>query len=235
MSLSPSTAERDELIEKHQSYVIAIAQKIKKSLPQHVELEELIGFGTLGLVEAAERFDARRGVSFSTFSYYRIRGAVYDGLRQMGFASRSSGYYVRFSANANDYLQSATDDSPPSAANSATLDDDIAQTQNIIGDLIPIYLLSLDEESVAEIIDPQHLPEFVAEQRQVGRIMHELIAELPPNERELIDNLYFKDLKTVEIATQMGFDKSWISRLHKRIIQRLRQKLVERGIMSSVG
>ena len=234
MALPSATIERDEIIEKHQSFVIAIAVKIKKSLPHHVELEELIGFGALGLVEAAERFDVRRGVSFTTFSYYRIRGAIYDGLRQMGFAARGSSYYVRWVGNSNDYLQTVADDSPQSQSG-GSLDDEITQTQNIVGDLIPIYLLSLDEESVKEIIDPEHLPDFVAEQNQVGQIMREIIAELPPNEQKLIDCLYFKDLKMIDIAAQMGFDKSWISRLHKRIIQRLRQKLAERGVLSELS
>ena len=56
-----------------------------------------------GLLEAAERFDETRGVAFTTFSYYRIRGAIFDGLRQLGWMNRSQ--WARYSAHANELLQ----------------------------------------------------------------------------------------------------------------------------------
>src|SRR5256885_17062497 len=76
-------AERDTLIAQHLSLVQSIAGKLKRSLGRAIDFEDLVGYGSKGLVEAAERFDPRQGAPFTTFAYYRIRGAMLDGLRTM--------------------------------------------------------------------------------------------------------------------------------------------------------
>ena len=70
--------EKKQLVEQHLSLVQAIARKVKKTIGRSIELDDLIAYGSKGLVEAAERYDARPGVAFSTFAYYRIRGAMFD-------------------------------------------------------------------------------------------------------------------------------------------------------------
>ena len=81
---------RDRLIEEHLGYVRALAIQLKKEIAaKALDLEELVAYGSRGLVEAAERFDPDRGVAFSTFAYYRIRETIFDELRQTGWLSRS--------------------------------------------------------------------------------------------------------------------------------------------------
>src|SRR5215813_3283352 len=101
--------EKKLLVEQHLPLVQAVARKVKRTLNAAVELEDLIGYGSKGLVEAAERFDPRHGVAFSTFAYYRIRGAMYDGLRSMGWYSRADYARYRAEERANEYLQSHAD------------------------------------------------------------------------------------------------------------------------------
>ena len=229
-----STAERDELIEQHRSYVRALAVKLLRSLPQQIDLNELIGYGNIGLIEAAERYNPRRGVSFSTFAHYRIRGAIFDGLREMGYYSRSAHRQARFAANANDLLQASADDEqavPESAA--ASLDDEIDATQSLINALIPVYLLSLEDESVPEMVDPHALSVEQIEEREMIGFVLRLVAELSEDEQQLIDALYFKHLSMTHLATQMGVTKSWVSRLHARAIQHLRDQMQERGLLTA--
>ena len=95
---------RQELAEKYQPYVRSIAGKIKKTLSKDIEFDDLVGYGMLGLFEAADRFDAKYGANFMTFAYYRIRGAIYDGLRGMGWVSRTEYQRYRFEQHANAYL-----------------------------------------------------------------------------------------------------------------------------------
>src|SRR4051812_12347115 len=102
-------AERDRLIEQHLSLVQAIAGKLKRTLGRAIEFEDLVGYGSKGLVEAAERFDARQGTSFTTFAYYRVRGAMLDGLRTMGWYSRSDYARYRAEERSNEYLKSVAD------------------------------------------------------------------------------------------------------------------------------
>src|SRR5438128_1409168 len=102
-------AERDRLIEQHLSLVQAIAGKLKRNLGRSIDFEDLVGYGSKGLIEAADRFDARQGTAFTTFAYYRIRGAMLDGLRTMGWYSRADYARYRAEERANEYLQNLAD------------------------------------------------------------------------------------------------------------------------------
>jgi RNA polymerase sigma factor FliA len=79
---------RIDLVHQHLHLVRAIARRVRRELDGHVEIEDLEGHGMEGLVQAAARFDRRRGASFATFAAYRIRGAMYDAVRALGRYSR---------------------------------------------------------------------------------------------------------------------------------------------------
>jgi RNA polymerase sigma factor for flagellar operon FliA len=226
-------AERDRLIEQHLSLVSAIAGKLKRTLGRSIEFEDLVGYGSKGLIEAAERYDPRRGVAFSTFAHYRIKGAIYDGLREMGYFTRPGGVRVRWVANASDVVQSALDDavsdSPAGAA--ASVDDEIADTQSLIDALIPVYLLSLGSDAVPEVADPHALSMEQIEQRELVRLVMDALRELSEDEQGLIAALYFKHVSMTELAARQGITKSWISRLHTRAIKHLRDLLRQRGVL----
>jgi len=76
------------LIEECQGLVRSLASRIHHKVPSYVVLDDLVAYGQVGLAEAARDFDPARGTRFSTFAYYRIRGAIYDGLAKMSWFSR---------------------------------------------------------------------------------------------------------------------------------------------------
>jgi RNA polymerase sigma factor for flagellar operon FliA len=224
--------DRDALIEQHRSYARALAVRVMQTLPVPVDLNELVAYGEVGLVEAAERFDPRRGVAFPTFAHYRIKGAIHDGLREMGYYSRSSGVRVRWAGRANEYLRSAADDEQHSAqGSSASVDDEIASAQSLIDALIPVYLLSLGSDAVPEIVDVKALSMEEIEERELIGIVIGVLRELSEDEQRLVEALYFKHTSMTELAARMGITKSWISRLHARAIAHLRDLLRERGVL----
>jgi RNA polymerase sigma factor for flagellar operon FliA len=226
--------DRDQLIEQHRSYARALAIKVMQGLPVQVDLQDLVAYGEVGLIEAAERFDPTRGVAFSTFSYYRIKGAIYDGLREMGYFTRASTGRARFAANANDLAQAAADDEQVHGEGGAlSVDDEINFTQSLIDALIPAYFLSLESDTMPEIVDQHGLSMAQIEDREVFGFVLEAFKELSADERELLDAIYFKHRSMTSIATQQGISKSWISRLHSRAIQHLRDQLQARGILNS--
>ena len=71
---------------------------------EEIDFDDLVEYGVIGLLEAADRFDPSIGANFMTFAYYRIRGAIYDGLRGMGWMSRTEYAKARFEERANEYL-----------------------------------------------------------------------------------------------------------------------------------
>src|SRR5947209_17239832 len=100
-----TAAERKKrLVEGNLAYVRAIAAKVKEQLPKEIEFDDLVSYGTQGLLEAADRFDGRHGASFTTFAYYRVRGAIFDGLRRMGWLPRGEWARARFEERAAAYL-----------------------------------------------------------------------------------------------------------------------------------
>jgi RNA polymerase sigma factor FliA len=230
---STSLFDRDQLVEQHRTYVRALAIKIMQSMPLRVDLEELIAYGDVGLIEAAERFDPRRGVAFSTFAHYRIKGAIYDGLRQMGFFQRSTAR-ARLAANATDLMQSAADDETPHAEGGGhSVDDEINAAQSLIDALIPAYILSLESDQMPELVDQHALSMEEIEQRELVQLTLKLVQELSEDEQRLLDAIYFKHQSMTDIAAAMGVTKSWISRLHSRAIKHLRDMMQQRGMLEA--
>lgn len=221
--------DREELVEKYRYYVYSIVKKVKATIPQNVDFEELVSYGMVGLMEAADRFDPRRGIAFTTFSYYRIRGAIFDGLREMGVLMRSSqGKWVQREANINDLVQTASDDSE---GGNVSVDDEITEVGNLVDRLIPAYLLSLSDENTPEVVDSNDLPSEIVELEDMIKLVRSQVNALPAKEKELIKNLYFKQISTTQLAKEMGVTKSWVSRLHSKAVAQLRDNLIKIGVI----
>lgn len=232
-TLSPPAAARDALVEQHQPYVRSLAVDIMRQLGVRLELDDLIAYGYVGLVEAAERFDPLRGVTFTTFSYYRIRGAIFDGLRRMGHLSRADQARLRFASQAGDLLRSAIDDEGGHAESSHAIDDEIAAVQSLIDELIPAYLLSLGSDKVPDVADPEAISVDEIERSELIRFVLELKNELPQDEQELLDAVYFQHIPMQDLAATLGVSKSWYSRLHARAIKHLRELMQQRGMLAA--
>lgn len=223
--------DRDELVERYRPYVYSIVKQVLQNFPVKVDFEELVSYGIIGLLEAADRYDPRRKVSFVTFSYYRIKGAIFDGLRQMGILTRTpNDAWAKREAVLNDLTQTAADDETESSAN---IDDEIQTVRKYVDSLIPAYLLSLSEEKTPDVADARELPNEIVEFRETIKLVRETVSELPEKERHIIESLYFKHLSTTELAKEMGVNKSWVSRLHSKAIDRLRQRLALIGVLSN--
>src|SRR5436190_14757054 len=101
--------ERDRLVKQYLPFATYIVRKVSKTISGNVDFEDLLAYAKIGLVEAAERFDVRFKVDFRTFAFYRIRGAIYDGLRTTGWLSRTQFARHQFEEAANYYMKSGAD------------------------------------------------------------------------------------------------------------------------------
>jgi RNA polymerase sigma factor for flagellar operon FliA len=224
---SASAISRDQLIEQYRPYVRNIVGKIIKNLAREIEFDDLIGYGELGLIEAAERFDPKFNVNFMTFAYYRIRGAVYDGLRSMGWISRSHYAKLRYEERANNYLTSINE---RYASNSEqhSLQDEVAQISEVISGLASIFITSIDanEQLQLQSEDRGSNPQQEIELHEAKRILKQALEKLPEQERNLLNYYYYQDMTLEQAGQELGLSKSWASRLHSRAIQKL-NKLVQ--------
>ncbi len=227
-----AAADVNQLVEKHLSLVQAIARKVKKTLNAAIELDDLVGYGSKGLMEAAERFDARHGVAFTTFAYYRVRGAMYDGLRAMGWYSRADYARYRAEERANEYLRNRADREGAAAAEAgaagqkADADAALAEVNEILSGIATVHITSLEAAStVADESLPA--PDDAAESRRLSRRVREAVAALPEKERRLMELYYFADKNLEEAGAELGLSKSWACRLHARAVDLLRETIGE--------
>jgi len=225
-----AASEANRLIEEHLSLVQALARKVKKTVGASIELDDLVAYGSKGLVEAAERFDARQGVAFSTFAYYRIRGAMYDGLRTMGWYSRADYARYRAEERANEYLRAEADREAAGRAErpAGSAAPDKAQTMESVAEILSgiatVHITSLEAaSSVADESLPA--PDTALDTGRLSNRVRAAVAALPPKEKQLMELYYFADKTLEEAGAALGLSKSWACRLHARAVALLRQGL----------
>lgn len=219
-----SRMSRDQVVIQYTPYVRSIAGKVKKSIAPEIEFEDLVEYGMIGLLEAAERFDPKHGVNFMTFAYYRIRGAIYDGLRGMGWMSRTEYAKVKYEERANDYMATVEEDhasKPPASANEAA-----QRLTNVVHGLAAIFVSSLDAAEGLQIKDEELVGQDERLALEEARaLVRATIAKLNEEERQLLRLYYYEDHSLQEIGEKLGLSKSWTSRLHARVVDKLQRLL----------
>jgi RNA polymerase sigma factor for flagellar operon FliA len=225
-----AATEKNQRVEQHLALVQAIARKLKKTLGTSIEYDDLVAYGSKGLVEAAERFDARPGVAFTTFAYYRIRGAMFDGLRTMGWYSRADYARYRAEERANEYLSSHAD-RPPAGAEGPTgpkLDtpEVLAAVAQVLSGVAAVHITSL--EAASTVADTTFAaPDAALDIGRLGKRVREAITKLPDRERQLMELYYFAEKNLEEAGAEMGLSKSWACRLHARAVELLRAEMAD--------
>lgn len=226
MTALPKTPQ--QLMAGCQGLVQSIAWKIHRKLPPQVELEDLIGYGQVGLAEAARDFDAARGGQFTTFAYYRIRGAILDGLAKMHWFSHADYNRGRYERLAHEVLD--IEGSAGAEAQDTQLADDVRWLKGVSGTLAMVYLCChqpRDEEGGQPALEDRSAPSppSVAIQRELHQKLHELIDALPAEAAKLIRAAYFEGLTLKEAGERLGVSKAWASRLHAKALGQLARGL----------
>lgn len=213
----------NELIEEHQRLVYSLANKIHSKLPPHIPLEDIVCYGQLGLTQAARSFQANESSTFATFAFYRIRGAIFDGLTKMNWSSRSAYQRMKAEQMANEVLESGR---RQGAAGDAEAEAKwFAETSER---LAIVYLTSGAGEDEGEFVVEDRkvgTPDAIAETSELCLALKGAIDKLPEPGKTLIRLSYFEGLSLAEAADQLGKSRSWASRLHARILSQLAHSL----------
>jgi RNA polymerase sigma factor for flagellar operon FliA len=222
------------LIEQYRGYVRSIAKDVSRNVASWIELDDLIGYGEIGLIQAANRFNPASGVSFKTYAYYRIRGAIYDGLREFGWLNRSQYARLKFEQGANEMVSSSLSGGRDVSGFARDLTTEANELYSTIASLIPIYIVSMDAGSRQEpAASAANSPEVLVANSELRQLVRDLIQQLSAQEAKLIEDYYYRNKTFDQIGSELGLSKSWISRLHAKIIRKLRGMLQEHGIESA--
>src|SRR5213596_1878100 len=231
-------AAREHLILEHMPQIKYIAQRISTKLPSHVELNDLIGAGVLGLLDAIEKFDPGRAVKFRTYAELRIRGAILDSLRDLDWAPRSLRKKSREIANLCKELEQSLGRPPADTelaeAMNVTLEQFYELSSRIHGMTAPGSLqeaVSPDDDSVGEIRDdfaatpPEMDPFFQCHKAEVNQLVQDAIDRLPRRERLVVALYYYDEMTVKEIGKVLGVKESGVSQIRTKALHRLRMRL----------
>lgn len=239
-----SSAIRDKFIRQYMPLVKYVAGKVSTGMPDNVEYDDLVGFGNFGLLDAINKFDPDKNVKFKTYAVTRIRGAIFDELRELDWVPRSVRQKSREIEDAIVTLEAKLG----RTASDSEIAESMGMTENEYQSAIMkcsgTSVLSLndvwysgddsDHMSIGDSIEaPTSLnPDVIVEREEVRRVIIQAINELPKNEKMVIVLYYHEDLTFREIGQVLNVSESRISQLHTKANLRLRAKLtsVRKGI-----
>ena len=231
-------ALRDRLILTYAPLVKYVAGRLGSGLPAHVEDDDLVSYGLLGLIGAIERFDPDRDIKFETYAIARIKGAIIDELRSMDWVPRS----VR--ARARDIERAIAD--LERKLTRAPNDDEIASKLGVSEEEFQDSLLEISRSSIAAldelwvgpsgtgdavslidtIEDPQApQPQQAMAQTELREALSDSIARLPEREKLVVTLYYYEELTLREIGEVLGVTESRVSQLHTKAILRMKARL----------
>nr|HEX4319179.1 sigma-70 family RNA polymerase sigma factor [Kofleriaceae bacterium] len=217
---------RDELVEAHLDVARKAASMIFPRVSQYVDYEELVALGNAGLVEAAQRFDPARGVPFGAFAWYRVQGAIVDGLRRATNLPRRQWAQLVALRAAGEYLENRSERDAGAATRGApelSRVEALSRVQDALAAIRVMFTVSLDAASEVPL-DQRAPAEALDLQRASGRLSRALAA-LPDKQRELMTKHYWEGKNLLEAGVEMGISKSWASRLHSQAVDKLRALL----------
>jgi RNA polymerase sigma factor for flagellar operon FliA len=222
-----------ELIEQHQHLVRSIAISVRRKAPRHIELDDLVAYGQVGLAQAARDFDPKRGTSFSTYAYYRIRGSIYDGLSKLSWTSRARYHRLRYDQMANEVISDSVEKGE-AAQERPVLENEARWLGNLSEKLAVVYLTTHGEvagKSASALADSSiPAPADQAAIRELAEKIRKLVDQLPEQAAQLIRATYFDGMTLQDAGKLVGISKSWASRLHAKTLRQLAQSLILQGI-----
>ena len=215
-----SDSDRAALISEHKPLILAIARRVRAEMGKHVSVEDLEAFGVQGLLEAHSRFDSSRGARFATFAYYRIRGAMLDGVRKMVDAPPKSMLRAKRQQAADDIAESA---GLERAADPA------GRSPERAAEAMQRTLARLTTSFVASCVDADPdaapTPDGPLLRRERQTEVRRALQQLPERERTILVAFYFDERSLDDVARELGLSISWASRLHHKGLDRLRELL----------
>lgn len=228
-------AERNRLVLEQLPQVRCIAQRIHARLPRHIQLEDLVNTGVLGLIEALAKFDPGRNVKLQSYARYRIQGAILDSLREQDWSPRLLRQKERELEKARDRLLARLGRTPSQAELAAEMGIPERQFHRILGELQGLEVTSLQQPAFLEghslgekMSDTaEESPFAMCEHAEMNCLLEEAISMLSPRKREVLKLYYFNGLTMKETGIRMGVCESRVSQLHSAAVESLKARMNE--------
>jgi len=231
-------AARDRLILTYAPLVKYVAGRLGSGLPAHVDENDLVSYGLLGLIGAIERFDPDRDIKFETYAIARIKGSIIDELRAMDWVPRSVRSRARDIERAIAELERKLMRAPTDEEISEKLGVTVDELNDSLSEIGRSSIVALDElwtvssgegdqvallDTIEDTTGPE--PQSELAQTELKEALGEAIARLPEREKLVVTLYYYEELTLREIGEVLGVTESRVSQLHTKAILRLKARL----------
>jgi RNA polymerase sigma factor for flagellar operon FliA len=227
-------SEQERVLLEHLPIVRFLARRIHERLPQHVDIEDLVSAGVVGLMDAFAKFDPTKKVQFRSYAQFRIRGAILDSLRTLDWSPRELRRKGRAVEEAIRVLSARIGRAPGESEIAAEMKLSLEEYQQLLGDLKGLEIGTLHvernedsgEEELAYVPGrPEDDPLFHCLRGELEERLTQAITELPDRERLVMTLYYYEEMTMREIGLALGVVESRVSQVHASAVVHLRAAL----------
>jgi RNA polymerase sigma factor for flagellar operon FliA len=234
-------SRRDRVVLEHLPLVKAIAVRVHENLPVHVDLDDLVHAGILGLFDAATKYNPDKKVVFSSYAKHRIKGAILDSLRQLDWASRDLRRRHKQVEAATRDLAGDLQRTPTEAEVAEKLGVEPQRWRQMMVDLRSAGLVSASTRSNDNDdlpppdfpSKPETQPDRMCEREQLRAVLSTAMQTLPERYQKVVVLYYTNEMTMKEIGGLMGINESRVSQIHKAALEKMANVLQLAGIHSS--
>ena len=228
------SGEQERVLLEHLPIVRFLARRIHERLPQHVDIEDLVSAGIVGLMDAFQKFDPAKRVQFRSYAQFRIRGAILDSLRTLDWSPRDLRRKGRAVEEAIRVLTARLGRAPGEPEVAAEMGLDLVEYQQLLGDLrgLEVGTLHMErnedsgEDELAYVPGrPGEDPLFRCLRGELEERLADAIAHLPTRERLVMTLYYYEEMTMREIGLALGVVESRVSQVHASAVVHLRAAL----------
>jgi RNA polymerase sigma factor FliA len=237
VAVEPQDADRERVIREFAPVVKAIAHRLAFRLPAHLDAEDLVSVGVIGLMDAMTKYDPTREAKFKTYAEFRIRGAMLDEIRSMDWVPRSVRERIGLLQKTHQVLMKRHGRPPTDAEVAAELKMSPGELDEFLSRSQGVVLLSLDDLNAKEtdsgriisvLVDTQHPdPLSLVVSDNVREVLAKALQQLPEKERLVLTFYYYEELTMKEIGRLLKVTESRVCQIHAKAVVRLKAMLHE--------
>ena len=236
-------ANRDRVVLEHLPLVRAIAVRVHENLPVHVDLDDLVHAGIMGLFDAATKYDREKNVAFSSYAKHRIKGAILDSLRQLDWASRDlRRRHKQVEAVTRD-LASELKRNPTEEEVADKMGVEVERWRQMMLDLRNVGLVSAstrahenDDLPAPDFpSNPDSHPDSICAREELRSVLATALQTLPERYQKVVLLYYSNELTMKEIGNMLGINESRVSQIHKAALEKMANALGHAGISSAAA
>lgn len=236
--------QQEQIVIENLPAVRHLALRIHERLPRHVEMDDLVSAGVLGLLDAVQKYNPEKNVQFRTYAKFRIRGAILDSLRMLDWGPRELRRKARAIEESIHALTVRKGRAPSEPEIAAEMDMELGEYQQLLGELKGLEIGTLniersqdsDEEELAFVSShPEDDPLFCCMRSEMQTLLASAVDELPERERLVVLLYYFENMTMKEIGLSLGVVESRVSQMRSSAVLRLRARLADQAVPATAG